>query len=163
MIFDFAKTRPILQAEFDAVMEHYPTDFSAITDEIPTGGDPWVRKLAVIPAAAERCPVHIFPHYPFAYEIDCGRGRDYIGRSVGDLCREKSGVDFSPLWQFRQTILTNNLGSFNDYTDYLHRTVDHNKLLACGFSGVYKDCVRLNETETDPEKKQFREWRTYAD
>ena len=156
MTFDFQKTRPILQAEFDAVMDPYPTGVGSIQEKIPEGGDPWVRKLAVIEASAEACPVHIFPHYPFAFEIDCGRGRDYLGIGAGDLCRTKSGVDFSPLGEFRAMLFRNRLGSFNDYTDYLHRAIDYDKLLACGFSGVYDDCVRRNETEPDPKKKQYR-------
>ncbi len=157
MTFDFQKTKPILQAEFDAVMAGYPTDISRIAEEIPEGGDPWERKLAVVQAAAEQCPVHIFPHYPYAFEIDCGRTREYFGVAAGDLCKQKSGVDFSPLWQFRQRIFANKLGSFNDYTDYLHRAIDYDKLLAWGFSGVYEDCLQRNKTETDPEKKQYRE------
>lgn len=157
MHFDFQSTKPLIQKDFDAVMDFYPTDMSMIREKVPTGGDTMVRKLAIIRAAVELCPVHVFDHYPFAFEIDGGGDRGYCHLGVGWLCQQLAGVDRSDLDTLRTIMSENNLGSLGNYTDTLHRTMDYDKLLALGFSGVYDECKKYNETETDPEKKKYRE------
>ncbi len=157
MHFDFQSMKPFIQKDFDAVMDLYPTDMSVIRDKVPTGGDPMVRKLTIIRAAVELCPVHVFDHYPYAFEIDGGGDRGYCHYGIGWLCQEKSGVDFSDLAALRSIMGQNNLGSLGNYTDNLHRTIDYDKLLSMGFSGVYAECARYNETETDPAKRKYRE------
>lgn len=157
MNFDFQTMKPIIQRDFDAALDFYPTDLNYIRERIPTGGDPYVRKLAIIETAAEECPVRLFGHYPFAFEIDVGEPRHVCYVGLGNLCFSRSGVDLSPLYRFREIVSENGLGSFNDYTDHLHRTLDHDKLLAVGFRGVYEDCADRNRNETDPQKKRYRE------
>ena len=157
MTFDFQALKPVIQAEFDEVMQYYPTDLSAVRARVPVGGDAYERKLAAIETAAELCPVHVFGHFPFAFELDIGQDRQHCHCGIGSVCREKSGVDFSPLWQFRKLLIDTNTGTFNDYTDHLHRTIDYNKLLDVGFSGVYEDCRVRNLTETDEGKRRYRE------
>ncbi len=157
MNFDFQFMKPVIQREFDEILDQYPTDLTKIRERIPAGGDAYERKRIILGSAAEVCPVHLFPHYPFAFEIDVGEVRHVCYVGIGNLCRSLSGVDFSPLHRFRQRISACNLGSFNDYTDHVHRTLDHDKLLGVGFSGVYEECVRLNKTETDDAKRRYRE------
>lgn len=157
MQFDFLKMKPFIQQDFDAVLDHYPTDMSLIREKVPVGGDCLERKLALIRAAVELCPIHLFDHYPYAFEIDGGGDRGYCHYGVGWLCQEQSGVDFSPFHQMQSVVQGNNLGSLGKYTDTLHRTIDYDKLLAMGFSGVYEECKRYNATETDSEKKRYRE------
>ena len=157
MHFDFQTMKPIIQQEFDAILDFCPTNLDSVRSLVPNGGDPYVRKLAIVETAAEKCPVRLFGHYPFAFEIDVGEPRHVTYVGIGNLCAAMSGVDFSPLYDFRALLNRNNLGNFNDYTDHLHRTLNHDKLLASGFRGVYEDCLALNETETDEEKKCWRE------
>ena len=157
MTFDFQVIKPLIQQDFDAVMDHYPTDMQMIRDRVPTGGSAMERKLAIIRAAVELCPVHVFDHYPFAFEIDGGGDRGYCHYGVGWLCQERSGADYSALAAFRDILNRNNLGSLGNYTDNLHRTIDYDKLLAGGFRGVYEECEKWNRAETDPAKKQYRE------
>lgn len=149
--------KPLIQREFDDILDLYPTDLNHIREKVPVGGDAYARKRAILENAAELCPVHIFPHYPFAFEMDMGESRQVCYVGLGNLCRERSGVDFSPLHRLFRRVSACNLGNMGNYTDPLHRTLDHEKLLAKGFSGVYNDCVRLNETETDPAKRAYRE------
>lgn len=156
MNFNFQEMKPILQKDFDDVLASYPTDMSELRSRIPVGGDAYLRKQAILEAAAELCPVRLFRHYPFAYEVDMGEVREVCYVGVGNLCQTNSGVDFSPLYNFRELLIQYQLGRFNDYTDHLHRTLDHDKLFAVGFRGVYEECARLNETEMDPHKKQWR-------
>ncbi len=157
MTTDFQKMRPIIQADFDAVMAEYPEDMSEVYAKMPIGGDGLTRKLALMDAAAELCPVYLLPHYPFAMELSVGQPRVACYAGVGEMCRARAGVDFKPLHQFRQEIWQSNLGSFNDYTDFLHSTVDFDLLLAKGLAGIYEDCIMRNETESDPVKKTWRE------
>ena len=157
MHFDFQHWKPIIQQEFDAVLESFPTDLSHVTSQVPTGGDAYVRKLALIQAAAEGCPVYIYDHFPFAFEVSLGMSRGWCHVGIGELCRQRSGVDFSSLDQLQEALRGADLGHFGTYTDFLHRTLDHDKLLARGFKGVYEDCLQLNATETDPDKKAYRE------
>lgn len=157
MNFDFQKMKPVIQRDFDEILDVGPADMSEIIKEIPFGGDPYERKLAIIEAAAEKCPVQLFAHYPFAFKIDCGEERHVCYIGVGNRCYDHSGVDMKPLGEFRSLIGQLNLGAFNDYTDFLHRTLDHDKLLATGFRGVYEECQEYNRTENDPQKKRYRE------
>ncbi len=157
MQFDFLTMKPLIQQDFDAVLDHYPTDMSWIREKVPVGGDCLTRKLSLIRAAVELCPIHLFDHYPYAFEIDGGGDRGYCHYGVGWLCQEQSGVDFSPFHKMQSVVQENNLGSLGKYTDTLHRTIDYDKLLTMGFSGVYEECKQYNATETDAEKKRYRE------
>ena len=157
MNFDFAEMKPVIQREFDEILDCYPTDFSSLRERVPRGGDVWVRKLFLIETAAEECPVRLFAHYPFAFELDMGESRQVGYRGIGNLCQRYAAYDADALQNFRKQIRENGYGAFNDYTDYLHNTLDHKKLLERGFRGVYEECVRLNETETNDERRQFRE------
>lgn len=148
--------KPILQKDFDDVLSSYPTDMSKLRGRIPVGGDAYLRKRAILEAAAELCPVRLFRHYPFAFEADMGEVREVCYVGVGNLCQAHSGVDFSPLRNFHALLSRYHLGKFNDYTDHLHRTLDHDKLFAVGFRGVYEECAHLNEAEKDPQKNRWR-------
>lgn len=157
MKFDFQAMKPTIQREFDEILDHYPTDMRRVVARVPEGGDAYARKRALWSAAAEECPVHVFAHYPFACEIDVGELRENCYKGVGDVVRTQSGVDFEPLHELWRFIDASALGSFNDYTDHIHRTLDHDKLLTVGFRGVWEECAALNRTETDPAKKRYRE------
>lgn len=157
MNFNFKQMKPVIQREFDAVFDKYPTDMSHIRAMIPTGGDAYARKLAIVKNAAELCPVHVFPHYPFAYEIDVGSVREICYVGIGNECYYRCGVDFGPLQALKRQMAENNLGHFNDYFDFYHGTLDHDKLLKAGFRGVYEECARLNADEPDADKRRFRE------
>jgi len=157
MNFNFQHWKPIIQQEFDTVLETYPLDLSAISHKIPFGGDAMERRMAIVRLVAEECPVYVYDHFPFAFEVNMGQIRILCHGGIGELCRTRSGVDFTPMEDFGKLVRENAIGSFSLYTDFLHRTFDHDKLLAKGFRGVYEDCLRLNQAETDPEKKTYRE------
>ncbi len=155
--FNFQQMKPVIQREFDEVFDLYPTDLSMIRNLIPTGGDAYERKRIIIGNAAEKCPVHVFRHYPFAFEIDMGEERHVCYFGVGNECLKKSGVDFEPLHGMTRLLQETNLASAHNFTDFIHRTLDHDKLLSVGFRGAWEECARLNETETDENKKKYRE------
>ena len=145
MMVDFKQRKSMVQAEFDQVMGAYPSDLSGIIEKIPYGGDAYERKAILMRTMAKECPIHIFPHYPFAFEMDYGQPRDHAFFSIGQTCCNKSGVDFTPLENLRELYsVRNNLGGFNNYTDIQHRTINHKRLLEKGYSGVYEECLELN-------------------
>lgn len=156
MNFDFQQMKPVIQQDFDAILDAYPTDLSHIEAAIPTGGDAYERKRILVEKAAAECPVHLFAHYPFAFELDVGEVRDICYQGIGNRCRDKSGVDFSALLAF--CIRLNELNVFNggSYTDPLHNTLDHDLLLQEGFRGAYERCERLNADEPDEHKRHWR-------
>jgi len=156
MNFNFQKMKPIIQADFDRVLDPEPVDLTEMIKKFPVGGDPYDRKLIIIETAAEECPVQLFDHYPFAFKIDTGEPRHICYVGVGNQCPDRSGVDMTPLHQFGDLVREMNLGSVGKYTDPLHRTLDHDKLLALGFKGVYEECEALNRSETDPQKIRYR-------
>ena len=157
MNFNFQQMKPVIQREFDQVFDLYPTDMTALRDLIPVGGDAYERKRTIIGNAAKMCPVHIFPHYPFAFEMDMGEVRHICYFGVGNESQRRSGVDFTALREMGRLLLDENLARTGNYTDFIHRTLDHDKLLSMGFKGAWEECVRCNETETDPDKKRYRE------
>ncbi|MBQ2956563.1 MAG: hypothetical protein IJE08_08895 [Clostridia bacterium] len=157
MNFNFQQMKPVIQKDFDDILDNYPTDLSRITDLIPVGGDPYERKRIIVENAAELCPVHLFGHYPFAFEIDVGEVREVCYYGIGNECYRRSGVDFSALSALTKAVNEQNMGSAHNFTDFIHRTLDHDKLLREGFKGVYETCARLNEYEPDESKRRYRE------
>jgi len=157
MNFNFQQMKPVIQREFDEIFDRYPTDMSELLSMIPVGGDAYERKRAIIGNAVKMCAVHIFPHYPFAFEMDMGEVRHVCYFGVGNECKKRSGVDFSPLDAMSKLLFDQNLASAWNYTDFIHRTLDHDKLLSVGFKGAWEECAALNQTETDPDKKKYRE------
>ena len=85
MKYDFQTMKPILQKDFDDVLAAYPTDMSQLRSRIPVGGNAYLRKQAILEAAAELCPVRLFRHYPFAFEADMGEVREVCYVGVGNL------------------------------------------------------------------------------
>ena len=157
MKFDFQQMKPVIQQEFDEIFDSYPTNLDFIREKIPAGGDPIERKRIILELASSQCPVHIFPHYPFAFEMDMGEERDVTYYGVGNESRFRCGVDFSALRAFSELSGRIAVCFLSNYSDHIHRTLDHQLLLSSGFRGVYERCEALNRVESDPEKKRWRE------
>ena len=156
MNFQFQQMKSVIQQDFDNILCHYPTDLSAIDALIAAADTVWERKMVAIETAAQACDVHLFAHYPFAFELDFGERRDCCYFGIGNHCAHYNGLDRTALDRLSAVVGARGLGSAGNYWDFLHNTTDHDKLLAVGFRGIYEECERLNETETDPEKKQYR-------
>ena len=76
MNFQFQQMKSVIQQDFDNILCHYPTDLSAIDALIAAADTVWERKMVAIETAAQACDVHLFAHYPFAFELDFGERRD---------------------------------------------------------------------------------------
>ena len=98
MNFQFQQMKPVIQQDFDEILCHYPTDLHEIDEIIAAAGSVWERKLAVIETAARVCDVHLFAHYPFAFELDFGERRDCCYYGIGNHCAAYNGLDQSIFW-----------------------------------------------------------------
>ena len=115
MNFNFQQMKPVIQREFDDIFENYPTDLSFIREKIPVGGDPYERKRIIVENASEFCPVHIFAHYPFAFEMDMGEPREVCYIGIGN------GYNFLVISYLDLKILLN---TFHDTTLQFHFPFD---------------------------------------
>lgn len=97
----FTAERAKFERELDEYYNTYPTDMSKVeakmdrvSAEHPEWG-PCRRKAIIYETAAELCPVKVFRHFPFFYELDTGLGR-YRWGSHSSRC---DGVG---AWMYRQ-------------------------------------------------------------
>jgi formate C-acetyltransferase len=79
------------EQELDEYYFTYPTDMSEVEAEMdrvsaahPEWG-PCRRKAIIYEVAAERCPIKVFRHFPFYYELDTGLSRYKWGSHRADL------------------------------------------------------------------------------
>lgn len=81
----FAENRSQFEQELEDYYSNYPSDLSALEAELhahSAAHPEWLpaeRKAAAYAVIAERCPVHVFRHFPFYFELDTGRRRDDLG------------------------------------------------------------------------------------
>jgi formate C-acetyltransferase len=83
----FPEEREAFLAEYDAHYSTYPWDFSPLAAELEAWeadhpeASSYALKARVYELAAERCPVKIFRHSPFYFELVSGRERNSWGFS----------------------------------------------------------------------------------
>lgn len=150
----FNDIKGMIQADFDAVYSRYPTQLARKPIK---SDDPYKIKNDIYEIYANACPVHIFPHYPYYFEVDTGSVRYGWNGGLGQCCFGGSGVDFAPLRAFMKEYNAAGLVRINDYNDYYHRSYGYEKLLKAGLRGIYEECEKLNSGEGDAEKYRFRQ------
>ncbi len=92
----FADERQAFAAEFEAHYSAMPNDVSEIEHELRNAfaaepdASPYVHKTRVYQAVSERCPVKVFRHYPFAFEVGVGKPRTDLGSGgVGESFKRR--------------------------------------------------------------------------
>ena len=81
----FFTERPLFEAELDNHYAGYPSDLSALERDLQELGaqnpdwPPPRRKAAGYQILSQRCPVHVFRHFPFYFELDVGKPRHDLG------------------------------------------------------------------------------------
>jgi trans-4-hydroxy-L-proline dehydratase len=81
----FTEERPAFETEFEAYYRTMPNDVSGIEQGIADLNaahpqwSPFQRKASVYKAIAEHCPVQVFRHFPFYYEVGVGKPRTNLG------------------------------------------------------------------------------------
>ena len=81
----FIDERAAFEQEFDAYYASMPNDVSGIERHLADafaaepGLSSYRGKTIVYEAISERCPVHVFRHFPFCYEVGVGKPRSDLG------------------------------------------------------------------------------------
>jgi trans-4-hydroxy-L-proline dehydratase len=90
----FRDERPAFEREFDAYYATMPNDVSDIESHLAAIADTnpdwssWRLKESVYEAISTRCPVKVFRHFPFAYELGVGKIRTNLGEGgVGQFLK----------------------------------------------------------------------------
>lgn len=166
-MINFSKNRAALQAEFDAYYGGCPYDCSAEQAQLDRWYDAaanktvYERKALVYRGAAELCPVQIFDHSPFYYEIRSGRERNTSqngfppGPGLEGWYMRKHLVLNEPFVDYIKTYEKQDLVWGGVFSDHAHHTVGYDTLLRIGYSGIEQDAQKYLEKETDPEKQGF--------
>ena len=92
----FQSEHALFAAEIEAYYAGYPTDLSALCADFHARSAehadwlPYQHKALLYEMIATRCPVKIFQHSPFYFELDVGKGRTDLGNGgVGGLLRDE--------------------------------------------------------------------------
>ncbi|MEA4824846.1 MAG: pyruvate formate lyase family protein [Clostridiaceae bacterium] len=156
----FSETRAALYAEMDAVYKTYPADMTTqreAFDHASFGMTPYERKLLAYRIMGGAGNVILFPHDPFFHELNTGKARNAWMGGFCDHARATSGVDlgwFAVRMRRRQAA---NLTQGASFADMDHRVLGYDNLLRYGLGGLASMAAAANETETDPQKRTFRE------
>jgi formate C-acetyltransferase len=171
MTMRFTDERAEFERELDDYYSTYPTDISEIeaevdriSDEHPDWG-PCRRKAIIYQVAAERCPVKVFRHYPFFFELDTGLDR-YRWGSHSPRC-EGIGA-----WMYRQPEQQKlqewaaeqkcdwEMGFCHGPAvfDYDHHCVGFDNVLQKGLAGIIGQArKRLQDPDLDEKQRDFLE------
>ncbi|MGI6335893.1 MAG: pyruvate formate lyase family protein [Eubacteriales bacterium] len=157
---DFTANRAALYQEMDAVYRTYPTDTAALREKYDVQSarlSPYGRKLLLYRIAIRNCPVHIFPHCPFYYEMDVGKNRNAWMGGFCNYVRETSDVDMTDFHARMKDRNMRNLTMGGSFADFDHRVPGYDNLLRGGLRGLCKEAERLNVTEPDADRRMYRE------
>ena len=166
-MIDFLKNRDALKDELDVYYSACPYDCSAEQAQLDRWYDAaasktvYERKALVYRGAAELCPVQIFDHSPFYYEIRSGRERNTSqngfppGPGLEGWYMRKHLALNAPFVDYIQTYEKQDLVWGGVFSDHAHHTVGYDTLLRIGYSGIEQDAQKYLEKETDPEKQGF--------
>jgi formate C-acetyltransferase len=158
----FADERTDFEGELDAYFSTPPLDIGPwerdlhATCNANPQGSPFQHKIFGYRFMAEHCPVHVFRHCPFYFELNTGRHRTDLGTGGlgGWLKREPFGQALSassdqwlvPCWE-------RGLSHSWRVLDDNHHTVSYEKVLHRGLRGLMADAEQEKvRAGSDPER-----------
>lgn len=166
-MISFSKNRLALKQELESYYSGCPYDCSAEQEQLDcwynAAADKTVyeRKALVYRGAAELCPVQIFDHSPFYYEIRSGRERNTSqngfppGPGLEGWYMRKHLALNAPFVSYMKPYEQNDLVWGGVFSDHAHHTVGYDKLLKIGYAGIAQEAQEHLASETDPEKQGF--------
>jgi formate C-acetyltransferase len=158
----FPDEREAFENELEAYYGAPPLDIVAWERELHAQSrahpdwSPFRRKILGYEFMAERCPVHVFRHCPFFFEINTGRPRTDLGTGglggwlkrepFGEALTASSGQWWAPCREsglsFGWTVLDDN-----------HHTVSYGKVLRLGLRGIIREIEgEADRAETEEER-----------
>ena len=162
----FADEKALFEQEMDNYYGALNTDVSQMEDNLHAESSrhpewlPYQRKAFGYRWIAERCPIHIFRHCPFYFEIDTGRHRTDLGTGGlgGWLKREAFGAELAAssrkwLRPFRES----GLSSSWEVLDDNHHTLGYDSVFRYGLKGLMRRAEeRLLTASTGKERGFLR-------
>jgi formate C-acetyltransferase len=162
----FAAERARFEAELETFYGQYPADVSAIKDELHAVSarhpewSPYARKIVGYEAIAARCPVTVFRHFPFYFELDTGRPRTSLGgdgigawtkrEPFGKQLETAGGAWWEPCGQA-------GLSTGWPVLDDNHHSIGYDNVFKHGLNGLRRRAEeRLNSTRTEGEREFLR-------
>jgi len=158
----FLDERRQFEQELDAFYATYPSDVSHILREMDEASaqhpewSPYRRKAMVYEIIAAQCPVKVFRHFPFYFEINTGKQRtDLGGGGIGGWMKRQpfgerlthSGVAW---WEPCQA---NGLSSGWPVLDDNHHCIGNDNVLRHGLNGLTRQAEeRLSSASTQKER-----------
>ena len=160
----FTERRDEFEQELSAYYGAPALDVSAWEQELHEqcrehpGRSPFEHKMAGYEFMAERCPVHVFQHCPFYFEINTGRERTDLGTGGmgGWLKREPFGQElcasstewWTPCWE-------SGLSSGWAVLDDNHHTIGYEAVLRLGLRGLIRKAEERLATASPDSERDF--------
>lgn len=160
----FQQERADFERELDQLYATYPSDVGALKrrlDERAAGqgeATSYRRKALIYELAAEHCPVHLFRHCPFYFEVDAGRPRtswgfEGLGRWLRDSAfgrrYERDGDAWKKPWDA--------FVRFNGRTDtdLDHHCAGYDNILRLGLDGLRTQAEERLTRATQERERSF--------
>ena len=167
----FLDEYPDFEAEMDAFYSAYPRevdDLCAEMDEVSARHSEWGpcrRKALIYETAAEKCPVKVFRHFPFFYELDTGIPRNRWGSHRADLgglggwlMRQPKQMDLQSRAAERlATVRELGLSNGPPVFDFDHHCPGYDNVLRLGLNGIIKQAEERLERGVDERGRDFLE------
>lgn len=166
MEWSFKAERPLFESELDAYYGAPPLDISPLEQELHRECDrnpawsPFQMKAHGYRFMAERCPVKVFRHCPFFFELGTGRARTDLGtgglggwhkrRPFGQALQASSADWWGPCQE-------KGLSTGWTVLDDNHHTVSYETVLRLGLRGVLEVIAAQQAGASSEEEHDFLE------
>ncbi|MGD2174313.1 MAG: pyruvate formate lyase family protein [Candidatus Brocadiaceae bacterium] len=159
------------EEELDSFYSTYPTDMSEVEAEMdrvsaehPEWG-PCRRKAIIYETAAEMCPVKVFRHFPFFYELDTGLTRYRWGSHRHDIGGIGAWMMRQPeqreleQWAAERLQPARGLGLSHGppVLDFDHHCVGYDNVLEVGLEGIIQQAEQRLKRRVDEKGRDFLE------
>jgi trans-4-hydroxy-L-proline dehydratase len=160
----FSSERDVFEIELDLYFSGKPYDFCADEGKLHEASrlhpewSPYRRKIEGYRLMAERCPVRIFRHCPFYFEINTGRERTDLGtgglggwhkREPDNLALSASSAEWlRPCWE-------SGLSAGWEVLDDNHHTLNYERVLRVGLRGILAQAEAEMEHAAGGEEREF--------
>ncbi|MEI6518752.1 MAG: pyruvate formate lyase family protein [bacterium] len=147
----FNDEQAFFESELDKYFSEQPLNIDPWETELHRQSDnntmwsPFQRKIIGYQFIAEHCPVHIFRHCPFYFEINTGRSRTDLGKGgLGSwLKRESFGqILYTSSCEWWNSCFESGLSLGWPVLDDNHHTVSYEKVLHLGLRGLITEAEK---------------------
>lgn len=149
--------------ELDVYYSAPIVDVSALQNEIqemlksfPEGTPIVQQKLAIQHLIVQKCQIRVFPHFPFFWELCCGRDRCIWGVDtplIANLKYYHSDKWLIPYKEGIQWYLDNFLFKGWSPVGYDHHCLGYDNILNKGCDKLKEEALRKMQSETDPKRR----------